>query len=91
MRHHHVRRVVYEGIFASDYYGRVTVRRGPGAGLSVRLGRGVTLRYVPWDGDTWRQPQTDTAAVFSVRDGRARSVRLMVLEFGGRDGLFARR
>jgi hypothetical protein len=84
-------RVVYEGIFASDYYGRVTVRRGPGAGLSVRLGRGVTLRYVPWDGDTWRQPQTDTAAVFNVRDGRARSVRLMVLEFGGRDGLFARR
>ena len=82
---------VYEGVFANDYYGTVTVKRGPGAGLSVRLGRGVTLRYVPWDGDTWRQPQTDTAAVFSVRDGRARNVRLMVLDFGGRDGLFARR
>ena len=84
-------RSVYEGSFANAYYGTVTVKRGPGAGLSVRLGRGATLRYVPWDGDTWRQPQTDTAAVFRVRDGRARSVRLMVLEFGGRDGLFALR
>ena len=84
-------RAVYEGAFANAYYGRVTVRRGPGSGLSVRLGRGATLRYVPWDGDTWRQPQTDTAAVFSVRDGRARSVRLMVLAFAGRDGLFVRR
>jgi len=46
---------------------------------------------VPWDGDTWRQPETDTAAVFSVPDGRARSVRLMVLGFAGRDGLFVRR
>jgi len=84
-------RAVYEGAFANAYYGRVTVRRGPGSGLSVRLGRGATLRYVPWDGDTWRQPQTATAAVFSVRDGRARSVRLMVLDFAGRDGLFVRR
>lgn len=84
-------RAVYEGAFANAYYGRATVRRGPGSGLSVRLGRGATLRYVPWDGDTWRQPQTDTAAVFSVRDGRARSVRLMVLDFAGRDGLFVRR
>jgi CubicO group peptidase (beta-lactamase class C family) len=84
-------RAVYEGVFANDYYGRVTVRRGPGSGLSVRLGRGATLRYVPWDGDTWRQPQTDTAAVFSVRDGRARSVRLTVLDFAGRDGRFVRR
>jgi len=84
-------RAVYEGDFINAYYGRVMVRRGPGSGLSVRLGRGVTLRYVPWDGDTWRQPQTDTAAVFSVRDGRARSVRLMVLDFAGRDGLFVRR
>jgi len=84
-------RAVYEGAFANAYYGRVTVRRGPGSGLSVRLGRGVTLRYVPWDGDTWRQPETDTAVVFSVRDGHARSVRLMVLDFAGRDGLLVRR
>jgi len=84
-------RAVYEGVFANAYYGRVTVRRGPGSGLSVRLGRGATLRYVPWDGDTWRHPETGTAAVFSVRDGRARSVRLMVLDFAGRDGRFARR
>ena len=84
-------RAVYEGVFANVYYGRVTVRRGPGSGLSIQLGRGATLRYVPWDGDTWRQPETDTAGVFSVRDGRARSVRLMVLDFGGRDGLLVRR
>jgi CubicO group peptidase (beta-lactamase class C family) len=84
-------RGVYEGVFANAYYGRVTVKRGAGSGLSVRLGRGATLRYVPWDGDTWRQPDTGTAAVFSVRDGRARSVRLMVLDFAGRDGLLVRR
>ena len=84
-------RAVYEGTFANAYYGRVTVRRGLGSGLSVRLGRGETLRYVPWDGDTWRQPETETAAVFSVHDGRARSVRLMILDFAGRNGVFARR
>ena len=84
-------RAAYEGTFTNVYYGRVTVRRGSGSGLSVQLGRGASLRYVPWDGDTWRQPQTDTAAVFSVRDGRARSVRLMVLDFAGRNGLFVRR
>jgi CubicO group peptidase (beta-lactamase class C family) len=84
------KKAVYEGAFANAYYGRVTVRRGPGSGLSVRLGRGATLRYVPWDGDTWRQPDTDTAAFFRVRDGHARSVRLMVLDFAGRNGLFAR-
>jgi len=84
-------RAAYEGTFTNVYYGRVTVRRFSGSGLSVQLGRGASLRYVPWDGDTWRQPQTDTAAVFSVRDGRARSVRLMVLDFAGRNGLFVRR
>jgi len=84
-------RVVYEGVYANAYYGNVTVKRGPGSGLSIKLGRGATLRYVPWDGDTWRQPETGTAAVFSVRAGRARSVTLMVLDFAGRDGRFARR
>ena len=85
------KRSVYDGVFANDYYGRVTVRRGEGAGLDVKLGRGETLRYVPWDGDTWRQPETGTAAVFAVRDGRAASVRLMILDYDGRDGSFSRR
>jgi CubicO group peptidase (beta-lactamase class C family) len=84
-------RTVYEGVYANAYYGDVTVRRGPGSGLRVRLGRGATLRYVPWDGDTWRQPESDTAAVFSVRDGSATGVKLMLLDFGGRDGVFVRR
>jgi len=84
-------RAVYDGAFANAYYGGVTVRPGPGSGLSIRLGRGETLRYVPWDGDIWREPQTDTAAVFRVRAGRALSVRLMVLDYAGRDGLFVRR
>ena len=83
-------RTVYEGVYANAYYGRVTVRPGPGSGLSVRLGYGATLRYVPWDGDTWRQSQTETAAVFKVRDGRVTSVRLMVLDFAGRDGVLER-
>ena len=81
---------VYTGVFANDYYGRVTVTRAAGAGLDVKLGRGAVLRYVPWDGDTWRAPDTNTAAVFTVKDGRATAVRLMVLDFGGRPGRFAR-
>ena len=85
------KRQVYEGVYANAYYGNVTVKRGPGSGLTIKLGRGATLRYVPWDGDTWRQPDTGTAAIFSVRDGSARSVRLMVLNFAGRDGLLVRR
>ena len=63
----------------------------PGAGLTVKLGRGDVLRYVPWDGDTWREPASNTAAVFTVRDGRAVAVKLMLLDFDGRDGRFSRR
>jgi hypothetical protein len=84
-------RTVYEGIYANAYYGRVTVSRGPGSSLNVKMGHGQTLRYVPWDGDTWRQPANGTAAVFSVREDRARSVRIMVLDFAGRDGVLRRR
>jgi len=83
-------RSVYRGVYISDYYGRVTVRRGAGAGLSVKLGRGVTLRYVPWNGDTWRQPESDTAAIFTVNGGRAVRVKIMQLDFLGRDGRFER-
>ena len=84
-------RRAYEGVFGNRYYGAVTVLPGPGDALRVRLGRGVTLRYVPWDGDTWREVDSGTAAVFAVRDGRALSVRLTLLAFDGRDGRFARR
>jgi hypothetical protein len=78
------------GVYEDDYYGRVTVRRGPGRGLAVRLGRGVTLRYVPWNGDVWRDVASGTAAVFDVRGGRARAVTLTLLTFDGRVGRFAR-
>lgn len=84
-------RSVYGGVYVSDYYGRVTVGRGTGAGLRVRLGRGDVLRYVPWDGDTWREAESGTAAVFTVRGGRAVAVKIALLAFGGRDGRFARR
>jgi CubicO group peptidase (beta-lactamase class C family) len=83
-------RGVYEGVYANDYYGRVTVLRGASAGLKVKLGRGITLRYVPWNGDTWRQPESDTAASFTVNGGRAVRVRIVQLDFRGRDGLFRR-
>jgi len=84
-------RRVYEGVYTNRYYGRVTVRPGPGDGLRVRLGHGATLRYVPWNGDVWREPDSGTAAVFTVRGGRAVTVRLALLAAGGRDGRFARR
>jgi hypothetical protein len=83
-------RSVYLGVYVNDYYGRVTVSRGAGTGLNVKLGRGVTLRYVPWSGDTWRQPGNDTAAIFAVNGGRAARVRIMQLDFMGRNGLFKR-
>ena len=34
-------RASYAGVYENRYYGRVTVRPGPGDGLAVRLGRGV--------------------------------------------------
>ena len=83
-------RSVYAGVYADRYYGRVTVRPGLGDGLSVRLGRGETLRYVPWNRDIWRDTASGTAAVFSVRDGRARALTLTLLSFDGRRGEFAR-
>ena len=83
-------RSVYEGVYANRYFGRVTVRPGLGDGLGVRLGRGETLRYVPWNRDIWRDPASGTAAVFSVRDGRAQALTLTLLSFDGRRGGFAR-
>ena len=83
-------RRAYAGVYEQRYYGRVTVSRGPGDGLVVRLGRGETLRYVPWSGDVWRDTASGTAAVFDVRGGRARSVTLTLLTFDGRRGAFAR-
>ena len=84
------RRSAYAGVYENRYYGRVTVRPGPGAGLAVRLGRGVTLRYVPWSADIWRDTASGTAAVFDVRGGRARAVKLTLLSFDGRSGAFSR-
>ena len=66
------------------------MRRGAGAGLNVKLGRGVTLRYAPWNGDTWRQPESNTAAIFTVSGDRAVWVKIMQLDFLGRNGLFKR-
>jgi CubicO group peptidase (beta-lactamase class C family) len=85
----HARRA-YAGVYQNEYYGRVTVRPGPGDGLAVRLGRGVTLRYVPWSADIWRDTVSGTAAVFDVRGGRARALKLTLLSFDGRSGAFAR-
>ena len=65
-------RSVYLGVYEDRYYGRVTVSRGPGDGLAVRLGRGAVLRYVPWSGDVWREAGSGTAAVFDVRRRRRR-------------------
>ena len=83
-------RSVYAGVYADRYYGRVTVRPGLGDGLSVRLGHGETLRYVPWKRDIWRDTASGTAAVFAVRDGRAQALTLTLLSFDGRRGVFAR-
>ena len=83
-------RGAYTGTYTDGYYGTVRVRRGAGAGLDVKLGRGRTLRYVPWDGDTWLQPDSGTVAGFTVRDARAVSVELGLLAFDGRDGRFRR-
>lgn len=83
-------RSVYEGVYEDRYYGRVNVRRGPGDGLSVRLGRGERLRYVPWNRDIWRDVASGTAAVFAVRSGRARALTITQLSFDGRRGTFTR-
>jgi CubicO group peptidase (beta-lactamase class C family) len=83
-------RGAYAGAYEDRYYGRVTVRPGRGDALQVRLGRGDTLRYVPWSGHVWRDTASGTAAVFKVRDGRAAAVTLTLLSFDGRRGVFAR-
>jgi hypothetical protein len=83
-------RSAYTGAYEDGYYGRVTVSRGAGDGLSVRLGRGAVLRYVPWSGDVWRDVGSGTAAVFDVHGGRAETVTLTLLTFDGRTGAFAR-
>ncbi len=83
-------RDTYTGAYENSYYGRVTVRPGAGDGLAVRLGRGKTLRYVSWSGDVWRDIASGTAAVFDVRGGRARALKLTLLSFDGRRGTFVR-
>ncbi len=84
------RRGTYAGVYTQRYYGSVTVSRGVGDTLRVRLGRGATIVYRPWDGDTWRDPVTGTAAAFAVTHGRALRVRIGLLAFGGRNAVFAR-
>ena len=84
------RRGTYLGAYENRYYGSVTVRPGPGDGLAVSLGSGVTLRYVPWSADVWRDTASGTAAVFDVHGGRARGLQLTLLSFDGRSGAFAR-
>jgi CubicO group peptidase (beta-lactamase class C family) len=83
-------RDAYAGVYENRYYGRVTVRPGAGDGLAVRLGRGETLRYVPWSADVWRDPASGTAAVFDVHGGLARALKLTLLSFDGRRGVFTR-
>jgi CubicO group peptidase (beta-lactamase class C family) len=78
------------GAYENRYYGRITVRPGPGDALHVRLGRGDSLRYVPWSGGVWRDTGSGMAAVFKARDGRATAVTLTQLSFDGRSGEFAR-
>lgn len=79
----------YTGAYANAYYGRIVVSHAPG-GLRVKLGRGATIDCHAWDGDTWRQVDTGTAVTFTVRGGRAVSVKLGSLAFAGRDGTFRR-
>jgi CubicO group peptidase (beta-lactamase class C family) len=83
-------RSAYAGVFAQKYYGQVTVSRGVGDTLRVRLGRGATIVYRPWDGDTWRDPVTGTAAEFTLAQGRAVDVLIGLLGSGGRGALFTR-
>ncbi len=83
-------RDAYAGVYENRYYGRVTVRPGAGDGLAVRLGRGETLRYVPWSADVWRDTASGTAAVFDVHGGHARALKLTLLSFDGRRGAFVR-
>jgi hypothetical protein len=78
------------GVYAQRYYGRVSVSRGVGDTLRVRLGRGASIIYRPWDRDTWRDPVTGTAAAFTVAQGRGVKVRVGLLGFGGRDAVFTR-
>jgi hypothetical protein len=83
-------RSAYAGVYAQQYYGRISVSRGVGDTLRVRLGRGATIVYRPWSGDTWRDPVTGTAADFTVAQGRALKVRIGLLGSGGRDAVFTR-
>ena len=83
-------RDAYAGVYENRYYGRVTVRPGAGDGLAVRLGRGETLRYVPWGADVWRDTASGTAAVFDVLGGHARALKRTLLSFDGRRGAFVR-
>ena len=45
---------------------------------------------MPWSADIWRDTASGTAAVFDVRDGRARALTLTLLSFDGRRGAFVR-
>jgi len=83
-------RSVYRGVYRNRYYGQVTVESAAGTALNVRLGKGEVLRYAPWSGDTWREIDSGTAAVFSVKAGRAVSVHVGLLAFDGRNGTFVR-
>jgi CubicO group peptidase (beta-lactamase class C family) len=81
----------YSGSYTQDYYGTFRIDTNT-TGLLVYPGPGTSSMFiVPYDGDTFRDPQTNTGINFTVgNDGRATSVRFTQFDLPGRNGTFVR-
>ena len=84
---------VYCGEYCSDYYGSIRFRPDEKQGLLMFLGRNPEpLRLEHWSADTFREPETNTGVIFTVRAGAgAGKVKVKLLDFKGRNAEFERR
>ncbi|HBN09945.1 MAG TPA: serine hydrolase [Cyanobacteria bacterium UBA8530] len=81
----------YAGEYRNDYFGSVRVEAA-GLGLCVFLGKDPTpMTLVPWDGDTFQQPDTDSGALFEQENGVVKKLTIKFLDYSGRDGTFFRK
>jgi CubicO group peptidase (beta-lactamase class C family) len=81
----------YSGLYTQDYYGTVRIEANT-TGLLVYPGHSTSPQLiVPYDGDTFLEPQTNTGVVFTVgSDGTAKSIRFTMFNQPGRNGTFVR-
>ncbi len=87
-----LRPAAYSGEYQNDYYGKIRVQPAKKSGLLIFLGNNPEpVRLAHWDGNTFREPETNTGVIFTIAGGKADTVNVKLLDFKGRNSVFTHR